>query len=150
MRIQRFSVIPVSLAIAAVMTVAGCDSGQENRTENRTVGQKVDSAISKVGKQADQAAAEVKKGVDTASADAGKAIDAAGNKVKDAAITASVSAELVRDPALSALKIDVDTNDGRVSLHGVAPSTDARERATQIAQRVDGVVSVDNQLQVTK
>ncbi len=146
MNIQSLSVMPVALAIAAAMALAGCDSGQENRT----VGQKVDSAISKVNKQADQAAAEVKKGVDVASADAGKAIDVAGNKVKDAAITASVSAELVRDPALSALNIDVDTNDGRVSLHGVAPSAEARERATQIAQRVDGVVGVDNQLQVSK
>ncbi|MEO7150897.1 MAG: BON domain-containing protein [Burkholderiaceae bacterium] len=74
--------------------------------------------------------------------------DAAGTKVADAVITTSVNAELVKDKALSALKIDVDTSAGRVALKGTAPSAQARDRATQLASAVKGVVSVDNQLRV--
>ena len=96
---------------------------------------------------------------DTAKADADRAVanatdaardagDAAGSKVADAVITTSVNAELVKDKALSALKIDVDTSAGRVALKGTAPNAQAKERATQLASAVKGVVSVDNQLRV--
>ncbi len=98
---------------------------------------------------------------DTAKADADRAVanatdaarnagDAAGTKVADAVITTSVNAELVKDKALSALKIDVDTSGGRVALKGTAPNQQARDRATQLASAVKGVVSVDNQLRVEK
>lgn len=77
------------------------------------------------------------------------AADAAGSKVEDAAITASVNAELARDPGLSSLAIDVDTNGGQVVLKGRAPDADARERATQLASAVRGVTAVDNRLQIS-
>ena len=77
-----------------------------------------------------------------------EASDRTGNKVNDAVITTAVNTELAKDPALSSLKIDVDTASGRVLLKGTAPSAAARERATQIASSVNGVVSVDNQLRV--
>ena len=75
-------------------------------------------------------------------------VDPVANKVGDAAITTMINAELTRDSQLSALRVDVDTVDGRVTLRGDAPSTSARDRATLLAQRVDGVKSVDNQLNV--
>ena len=62
--------------------------------------------------------------------------------------TTSINAELTKDASLSALKIDVDTSQGRVALRGTAPDAASRDRATVLAQRVDGVVSVENQLQV--
>jgi len=71
-----------------------------------------------------------------------------GDKVADAAITASVNAELAKDAQLSALKINVDTSAGHVMLRGTAPSPDARERATRLAMAVKGVTAVDNQLEV--
>jgi osmotically-inducible protein OsmY len=80
--------------------------------------------------------------------DAKSATDKAGDKVADAVITTSVNAELAKDSSLSALKINVDTANGRVALRGTAPSEAARERATQLASNVKGVVSVDNQLSV--
>lgn len=76
------------------------------------------------------------------------AVGRAGSAVEDAAVTATINAELAKDPKLSALKIDVDTSNGRVSLKGKAPDADSRERATQIASAVRGVQSVDNQLQI--
>ena len=80
--------------------------------------------------------------------DAKMASRSAGDKVTDAVITTSVKAELAKDPNLSALKIDVDTDNGRVVLHGSAPSSDARAHATALAAAVKGVTRVDNQLAV--
>jgi hyperosmotically inducible periplasmic protein len=74
--------------------------------------------------------------------------DAVSDKVSDAGITAGVNAELAKDSSLSALRIDVDTSNGHVSLRGTAPSKLARERATVLAKSVKGVTSVDNQLEV--
>ena len=46
--------------------------------------------------------------------------------------------------------IDVTAQDGRVSLWGAVPSAGMRSRAAQVAQKVDGVKGVDNQLKVVK
>jgi osmotically-inducible protein OsmY len=69
-------------------------------------------------------------------------------EASDARITTSVNAALARDTELSALRIDVDTEDGRVSLNGTAPTEAAKDRAGELARGVDGVQNVDNQLTV--
>ena len=81
--------------------------------------------------------------------DAAKSAGAAMSaSVDDAAITSSVSAGLAKDPDLSAIKIDVDTKGGVVSLKGPAPNAAAKARAEEIAKGVQGVTSVNNQLEV--
>ena len=101
---------------------------------------------------ASQGMSETKEAARDAAQDvkqAGKqASEQAGGAVSDAVITASVNAGLAKDKSLSALKIDVDTAGGRVAMHGSAPDAASRDRATEIAQGVKGVVSVDNQLTV--
>jgi len=74
--------------------------------------------------------------------------DRVANAVDDAAITVAVNAELAKDAQLSALRIDVDTLDGRVTLAGSAPNEVARDRATLLTQSVKGVKAVDNRLAV--
>ena len=54
------------------------------------------------------------------------------------------------DTKLPSGAIDVTAQDGRVSLWGAVPSAGMRSRAAQVAQKVDGVKSVDNQLKVVK
>lgn len=68
--------------------------------------------------------------------------------VNDAAITTAVKAGFVKDPGLSALKIDVDTKDGVVVLNGLADDAAARDRAAGIARDVKGVREVRNNLTV--
>jgi hypothetical protein len=46
--------------------------------------------------------------------------------------------------------IDVTAADGRVSLWGAVPTAAQRTRAQQVASKVEGVKSVDNQLKVVK
>ncbi|MEZ2299774.1 BON domain-containing protein [Variovorax sp. RCC_210] len=153
----------VVLAAGAALTLAACD-----KSDNRTAGEKLDSAVAKTEQAAQTAAtktgeavreakakvdasgttAEVKDGmanVKEAAKDAGAAVSAT---VDDAAITASVSAGLAKDPDLSAIKINVDTKAGAVSLKGPAPTAAAKARAEEIAKGVQGVTSVDNQLEV--
>lgn len=146
MKVSSFPFAPttVVIALAAALGLAACDK----QAENRTAGQNVDAAVSTVEKKTEQAATDVKEGMASARDAVGKAVEATADTVKDAAITASINAELARDAALSAIKVNVDTNAGKVLLRGTAPTATAREKATELAKRVDGVVSVDNQLQV--
>ncbi|VWX60539.1 BON domain-containing protein [Burkholderiales bacterium 8X] len=151
-------------ALTALATLAGCD----NRASDRTAGEKLDQAIaktgdtaaaaaSKAGELAERARDNTKEYLDSPKvkedvAAVKEAIKDAGSAVKettsDAALTGSVSAELARDPELSARKIDVDTRNGAVRLSGPAPTAEAKARAETIAKAVKGVASVDNQLVV--
>ena len=74
----------------------------------------------------------------------------AGRNVDDATITASVKSQLVMDKAANFTRIDVDTNNGVVNLNGVVESPSQKERAQELAQRVDGVKRVINNLQVAQ
>jgi hyperosmotically inducible periplasmic protein len=63
--------------------------------------------------------------------------------VSDSAITTKVKTNLLADPMVGALAIDVHTTDGVVSLNGVVSSGQERQRVVQIAQGVEGVKRVD-------
>ena len=149
---NRIAAAAATLLLASVALV-GC-----NRTDSevaRTDTTPMSTSTTPAARsQADRSVDAAKMNADQAVANAGNAArnagEAAGSKVSDAVITTSVNAQLVKDPALSSLKIDVDTSAGRVALKGVAPTESARERATQLAAAVKGVVSVDNQLRVGK
>lgn len=144
----------LATALAAIL-LSACNPAEDPRS----AGQKVDDAVAKVEQKSDEAIAKAEQKTEEIKADAQGAMagakdaakDTAGkvaSKVEDAAITVSVNAELAKDPALSALKINVDTEAGRVILRGSAPDAQARSRATELASAVKGVVSVDNQLEV--
>lgn len=61
-----------------------------------------------------------------------------------------VKQALEGDAKVQAAAIDVTAQDGRVSLWGTTTTADERSRAAQIAAKVNGVASVDNQLKVVK
>lgn len=71
-----------------------------------------------------------------------------GQRIDDAKIVTVVKADLVKDKELSAMRINVDSTQGKVVLRGTAPNSTAKERAESIAKSVNGVVSVDNNLTV--
>lgn len=144
------------LAVSALaLGLAAC-----GKTEEPTVGQRLDSAVEKTEQAAADArvkaesamqSAETKmeQGAANAEATAKDAANTAKGAIDDATITAQVNAGLAKDPDLSALKINVDTVNGKVTLNGPAPSTVARDRAETIAKAVSGVTSVNNQLVVS-
>ena len=143
---HRSSTLMMFTAVAAAFALTAC-----NRTDDgKTAGQKVDSTVAKVEKKAEEMGADARAAGEKAKDSTAGAMDTVASKAKDAAITTSVNAELAKDAKLSALKINVDTVEGRVALRGTAPDADSRERATKLAKAVDGVKSVDNQLTVSK
>lgn len=143
-------------AWGALVLVAGL-SACGKPDDGRTAGQKLDAAMART----EQAGSELKNDAKSAmasaesklqasapdlKADAKGVAKAVSNTVDDMAITTGVSAGLAKDPDLSAIKINVETKNGAVSLNGPAPSAAAKERATAIAQGVKGVTSVSNNL----
>ena len=73
----------------------------------------------------------------------------AGQAVDDATIGTKLKAAYAADPELSALKINVDTTQGAVKLRGEVKTIALRRKAEEIARKVEGVKSVDNQLLIT-
>jgi hypothetical protein len=61
-----------------------------------------------------------------------------------------VKKALEGDAKVQAAAIDVTAQDGRVSLWGTAATPGERSRAADIASKVQGVASVDNQIKVVK
>ena len=151
----RLSALVAAYAMATLPLLSACD----NADSSKTVGQKLDSAVAKTEQAAadvkdatkasvESAASALREGADQAKAAAKNASDSVTFSGEDAAITASVAAGLIKDPDLSAIKIDIDTKQGVVSLYGPAPSEAARMRATDIAKAVKGVSGVENKLTV--
>ena len=119
-----------------------------NTAIETTVGQKVDGAIASTERAASAAKAEIKEVAKEAQTAASGATGNMTTSTRDGIITTKVNAELVKDPSLSALKINVDTTDGHVVLNGNAPSDTSRARAATLARAVEGVKDVDNRLGV--
>jgi len=136
--------LAILTATALAFGLAACD-----RQDGQTVGQKIDATIERTG----EAASDAQRRMEAAATEAGQASRQAAARaaevMDDAGISAKVKAGLAQDAELSAIKIDVDTRNGIVTLNGPVKNEVARERAARIAQEVKGVNSVVNQLTVS-
>jgi len=65
---------------------------------------------------------------------------------ENAALAAKVKTALAAERGLEALVIDVDAKDGVVSLFGTADNNANRDKAGQVASKVEGVKTVVNKL----
>jgi osmotically-inducible protein OsmY len=151
---QRLMTLTAIGAVAASLAMAGCSPRDRDQAANngdqpmaqseqkaRDLGQDARQSMDRAKQEAKEAAQDAKN----STADAGAKLS---DKVSDAVITTTVKAEIAKDSTLSAMRINVDTDSGRVILRGTAPTAQAREHATALATGVKGVVSVDNQLTV--
>lgn len=68
--------------------------------------------------------------------------------VSDATITVKVKTKLLANSAVSGLKIDVDTDNQKVTLSGKVNTEAESDLAYYIARNIDGVRTVNNRLQV--
>ena len=149
------SAMVISNALALALALSAC--GKQD--DGKTAGQQLDSALAKTEQAGEQAKARtesalanagaaLKNATQKAESSGQEAVGKAGDKLDDMSITAAVSTSLGKDPDLSALKINVDTKNGAVTLNGTAPSQAAVDKAGAITKAVKGVSSVDNKLQV--
>lgn len=126
----------IALVASLAMPLAGCDRNEatdgtaEEAAQTDTTQTGAGSAASNMG--------------DTL----GETADRAGQAIDDAAITTAIKGKYLADDTLKGIDISVDTEQGTVRLTGVVQDDAAKQRATEIAQGVDGVVNVDNQLSV--
>src|SRR6185436_10594573 len=72
----------------------------------------------------------------------------AGQTMSDASITTAVQTKLTSDRLSNFPRIDVDTERGVVNLSGVVETEAQRARAERLAPQVNGVVRVNNNLQI--
>jgi hyperosmotically inducible protein len=83
--------------------------------------------------------------VAAASAACGKTV---GDTIDDATITTRVKTALLNDPDIGALRIDVSTSLGVVTLDGTVKTEAEKGRAADLARTVPGVKDVKVNLQV--
>lgn len=129
---QNLKLTAAILASSAMLFAAGCS----------------DDPVTTAGEQVDSTVADVKQNTDEAAAYSEDKMESAGQSIDDAAITASLKARLIADDTLKALDINVDTEGGVVTMTGTAPTDQAKSMATDIANTVDGVTNVNNELTV--
>jgi hyperosmotically inducible periplasmic protein len=73
-----------------------------------------------------------------------------GEVIDDAGITMNVKSQLLDDPLVKGLKIDVDTRDGIVFLTGSVGSDAERQQAVKLAKDAKGVKDVQANLTLPK
>jgi hyperosmotically inducible protein len=72
----------------------------------------------------------------------------AGEGIDDAVIATSVKTALIGDPVTKARNIDVAVFKGRVQLNGFVDSTAEKAQAVVVAQKVNGVTGVEDNLKL--
>lgn len=68
----------------------------------------------------------------------------------DSTLTDSVRAALMNDNDLSRMNLDVETHQGAVTLRGYVKTIRQSDNAADIAQKVEGVKAVENEIIVRK
>jgi osmotically-inducible protein OsmY len=71
-----------------------------------------------------------------------------GETIDDATITTRVKTAFINDPVVGALRIDVDTFKGTVTLSGRVKSKEEETKAIALARTIKGVKDVKSTLQI--
>jgi osmotically-inducible protein OsmY len=71
-----------------------------------------------------------------------------GETIDDATITTRVKTAFINDPVVGALRIDVDTFKGVVTLSGRVKSKEEEQKAITVARSIKGVTDVKSTLQI--
>ncbi len=87
-------------------------------------------------------------GVKSVKNDIRRAPQRTGEYMDDSLITTRVKSAFVADREVSALNISVETNNGVVQLSGFASSQPEIDKAAKLARNVQGVKSVENNIQL--
>jgi hyperosmotically inducible protein len=121
--VRQRTVLATLMSGLAVVAFAGCSPSEQQQMSN-----------------------DANRTAQTARNEASQAATQTGKAVDDASVTAKVKTTLLADNQVGGMKIDVDTNNGVVTLNGNVSGAAEKMRAEQLAQSVDGVRSVKNNL----
>lgn len=146
----------ITAVIAVAMLVMIMEGCTRYTDDGQTVAQKLDRVLDRTNLALVEAGGTLSSSTD----DGGSMIDSVAASVTDrallktldvadAGISASIKSDLVRDPSLGALRIDVESRDGVVSLTGQADDEANRRRVEQVARAHKSVIGVRNNLTVS-
>jgi hyperosmotically inducible protein len=94
----------------------------------------------------EQARTDTNRATQTARTETSKAVAGAEKALDDATLTTKVKTALLADSQVKGTQINVDSNNGIVTLSGSVATKSEKMRAEQLAQNVDGVKAVTNNL----
>lgn len=123
----------ITLAASVALLATGCDRKSTDQTAGETI---------------DQGVAETQQNTQELGNTLEHKADQAGQALDDTAITTSIKTKYLADDTLKGLDISVETEHGVVTLTGSVQNDSAKSLATTIAQGVEGVTRVDNQLTI--
>jgi hyperosmotically inducible protein len=106
-----------------------------------------DDALQREGREA---ARDADKKTDEAQRKAGDTADGVGDAAANATLTTKVKTKFLADERVSGLKIDVDSNNGIVTLTGTVATAAEKNAAIALAKETDGVKSVVDRLKVSR
>ena len=133
----------------AEKAAGGVEKGAEKSADAvGTAAHKSAGAVDKSKDKAGEAAEKTGDALGTAAKETEKAVETAAKKTEDAAITAEVKTKLLGDGKTPGLKIDVDTDNGVVTLSGHVPDATAHTTALRLARGSKGVKRVVDKLTV--
>lgn len=84
------------------------------------------------------------------SAKIGESVDGLKEEYTDARVLASIKTQFFKEDLLDGLKIDVDVEDGFVSLKGTVPSLEARALAIKLTRDTEGVIKTRADLKIVR
>ncbi|RZQ55766.1 hypothetical protein CWI82_00165 [Pseudidiomarina tainanensis] len=127
-----------ALILASLATVSLTACSQQEQEDTREKAQSSLEQATEATKQAASDAAEFTR----------ETAERTGDFLSDSAITARVKTALFEADQVSAGNINVETINGHVVLSGVVATSEEADLAVQLAQGVEGVKSVENDIEV--
>jgi len=127
---------------ASMMIVSGLVACDKPGTAE-SAGKKIDQAAENVSTATSNTVDKASQTLTEKSKETGKAMD-------DTEITAKIKAILLNEPGLQSLKVTVVTVNNVVTLTGSADTKANKEKIEKLAEAVNGVKSVKNNLTITK
>ncbi|WP_417665958.1 BON domain-containing protein [Pseudidiomarina sp.] len=124
------------LASFAAVSLTACSQQEQDDTRD-----KAQSSL-------EQATEATKQAASDAADFTRDAAERTGDFLSDSAITARVKTALFEADQISASAINVETIDGHVVLSGVVTTSEEADLAAQLARGVEGVKSVENDIEV--
>ena len=133
----------LATAIAATFALTACGEAR-NDTAPRT--SRSDTPTTMAPTTTDRMTADASAAANRAGTSAQNAGEKIAGAAGDAATTAKVKARLMAEPGIDSLQIDVDTNNGNVTLTGQVDTPQNKARAKELASSIEGVTGVVDRL----
>ncbi|MDO6460474.1 BON domain-containing protein [Granulosicoccaceae sp. 1_MG-2023] len=137
----------IALSFSALLLISAC-GGNDEETLSESAADTMQDAGDSMSSAADDAMDKAGQATDNMAEAGQDMMEKAQDMTADTAISSEIKAKYIAETDLAAFEIEVGTQDGTVTLDGTVTSEPAKTRAEEIAAEVEGVMSVENNLNV--